>query len=329
MVSYLEVLSAEHIYSLIAASDLIPVVETGLQELSRGATINPHRMVLATDNGTLVVMPSYIPALQALVTKSVTIFPDNGGKGLPTTQGVVTLFDVANGQPLCILDGAAITALRTGAVAAFGTERMVAGGRKKVAMIGTGAQARGAAEALVGSKKLSIETMSVYSRQPANRERFIQDLVDRFKGLRWSAPRLIAVQSPEDAVADADIIVTATTSKMPVFSPDGVKNGAHVTAIGAYTADGTEVPPELFQRVAAIGIESIGAAKQEAGDIIQAIARGYAHWEDVFEVGAMKAPAVTNASGVTVFKSVGVAALDAAVSKYVWDRWSEHVISKG
>jgi len=302
--------------------DAIAAVRQGFVELSAGRAAVPLRshVPVAEHGGTLLAMPAYLPAAGGLGAKLVTVFPHNPQRGLPTIFATVLLLDAQTGEPAALIEGASLTALRTGAAGGLAADLLALPDAGIVALFGAGVQGRAQLEAVCAVRP--VTQVRVMDRQPAHAEAFV----------RWAREQpwlqdatVLAVTDPALAVRGAEIVITATTSRDPVFPADEVGPGAHVTAVGAYTPDAREVPGELVAR-AAIFVDSRAAALAEAGDLVLAIRQGLIAPEairaEIGEVAAGTAPGRTGPQEVTFFKSVGHAVQDLAVARLALARAS-------
>jgi ornithine cyclodeaminase/alanine dehydrogenase-like protein (mu-crystallin family) len=238
-------------------------------------------------------MPAY--AGGALGAKLVTWYPNN--QGVPTHHAIVQLFRPETGEPLVTLDGTLVTEMRTGAVSAGGDDHLARKDASVLAMLGSGVQARSHLEALRLVR--SFRDVRVWS--PRNASAFAVR-----HGVR-------AVESAEQAVRGADVIVVATLSRVPVLSGAWLSPGTHVNAVGAVRPDWREVDDEAVTR-ARVFVESREAASRESGDVIAA--RGIA--AEIGEVVAGTARGRESAGEITLFKSVGVAVEDVAAASLVY-----------
>lgn len=269
----------------------------------------PLRSHVEAGEGELLLMPSVGP--QGAGVKLVTVNPGNPDRGLPLVQGVYVLFAPGTLEPLATIDGAALTTLRTGAVSALATRHLARGDARRLVIFGAGTQAGVHLGAMAAVRP--IEEVVVVSRTPARAEA----LADRAAGMGMRA----SVGSPE-AVRDADIVCTCTTSPTPVFDGSLLAEGAHVNAVGAYTPETREVDDETVRR-AAVVVESREAALAEAGDLLLPIKAGVISAEDIaadLSEVVTGTPVRTDPADVTLFKSVGVAFEDLAVARAAVDR---------
>ncbi len=219
--------------------------------------------------------------------------------GLHTHQASIQLFRAETGEPLAILGGRAITALRTAAVSALATRELAATDAHVLAILGSGVQARTHYDALRLVRR--FDQVRVWSRTPEHAKRF----ADEIGAIATSA---------EEAVRGADVVATVTHSSQPVLQGAWLKAGAHVNAVGAVGLQAREIDDEAM-RGAAVVVESREAALRESGDIVQSGAAIYA------ELGELLSRAKPRPrSRTTIFKSLGVAVEDVAAAKLVYEK---------
>lgn len=219
-----------------------------------------ERTRLATWAGMLLQMPSANDRFVG--TKLVTSCPGNQGTDRPVIQGVYVLFDGAVMSPVAILDGAALTSVRTPAVSGLAVRHLSAPGSARLALFGTGVQAWGHVEAVAAI--LELEHVDVIGRTPAAVER----LVERIRGTGLSA----AAAGPE-AVSSADVVVCATAAREPLFDGNLVQAHTVTVAIGTHDPADREVDTALVRRSSVV-VESLSSAMREAGDVVIPITEG-------------------------------------------------------
>jgi len=315
----LRVLSAEEVDRLVPMRDAIEAVRQAFRSLSAGQAQVPLRVHLDTSAGTALWMPAFVEGL-GLGVKAVTVFPGNSARGLPTIQAAVLVQDPETGTPLGLVEGASLTALRTGAATGLATDLLARREAGVVALFGCGGQARRQLEAVCTVR--AVTQVRVYCPTPSHREAF----VDWARRQPWlSGASVFAAPSPEAAVRGAEVVVTATPSHEPVFAASDLSPGAHINAIGAFTPHMREIPAEVVAR-ARVVVDSLEAARAEAGDLIQAAAEGAFDWGRAVELGRLVDDPSLGRRGpdeVTLFKSVGVAVQDVAVGVLVLRRAAE------
>ena len=258
----------------------------------------------------LKILAGHDASTAALGVKILARFPDNpSGANLGS---LVVLLDDESGFPLAVMDGAYLTAVRTGAAAGLATEALARADAAFVGILGTGVVARFSLEAMMLTRP-GLVSLKVYSRSPERREAFAE--FARYLGLDASP-----VGSVDEAVADVDIIVTASNSQTPILRPHHVSAGQLVNAMGIRT----EVDPQVIAMsvVVADGREESRAE----GKFSVALTDGVVSAEDIrADLGEVLAGTADIASGddVIVFDSSGVATQDVDAARVVWER-AEH-----
>lgn len=292
----------------------IEAVAGGFVALSAGRATVPLRSRVDLGNGALALtMPAGLGGSPYYAVKLVTVVPGNPGRGLPLVTAIVLLSDAATGATLAVIDGEALTALRTGAAGGVAARSLAPPVAPVAALFGAGAQARAQLLALVAVRP--IGEVRIVTRSPEHGQAF----------LRWAAARSelagirVLLRSSAVAIDGAAIVITATSSPTPVFDGTRLGPGTHVTAVGAFTPDTRELD-EATIRGATVFVDERSAAIAEAGELAGLRA------EDVREIGAVlagRAPGRSTAEERTVFKSVGNAIQDLVVAAAIYDRSRE------
>ncbi|MEA3350692.1 MAG: hypothetical protein U9Q82_08745 [Chloroflexota bacterium] len=309
------ILTASDVRKALPMDASIEAIKRAYAALSGGKAEMPVRSQLRVPphDGTSLIMPAFVDAAggEAMAIKIVSVFPKNPTIGLPLIHAAVLVLEAETGEPIALLEGGALTAIRTGAASGAATDLLARQNSKTAAIFGAGTQGRTQLEAICTTR--SIETVWVYDLDCELVEAFI----DEIAGQGPIPTDLRAAPSAQDAITDADIICTATTSKRPVFPDDALKPGVHINGVGSYTLDMIEVPLETAGR-ATVFIDSQEAAMQEAGELVAAINKKLLSTTDLTELGDVingNAPGRTSEEEITFFKSVGVAVQDAMVAQ--------------
>jgi len=289
-------LDEEQVRKHVRMADLIPAMEKALIDFSTGKVTQPVRSVIKVDppGGFLGLMPALTP--DGLGLKAVTFYPSNAERGIPTHMATIFLVDPETGIPLAIMDGRLITEMRTAAVSAAATKLLAAPDAKVLAILGSGVQARSHVEALRLVRK--FEEVRVWSPTKEHAEQFAKQIDAK-------------AMSAEEAVRDADVVVTATNSKTPVLKGAWLKSGCHVNAVGACRPDWRELDDEAMTNI--LFVDSRQGALKESGDVILSSAKIYA---ELGEALAGKVP--PRANETTIFKSLGMAVEDIAAAMLVY-----------
>jgi ornithine cyclodeaminase len=303
----LRLLSADDIDRSLSMNESIEAIAQAFSLFSSGQAVLPMRGCIEMPLGTSLFMPAYLKT-GALALKVVSVFPENSKVGLPTVNALVIALDSRTGQPLALLDGRRLTALRTGAASGVATRLLSRKDARVLALFGAGGQAWDQARAVAAVR--SLEEIRIYTPSGVSARR----LAKRLKS-EYSAIDARAAETPAQAVQGADIITCATTSRTPVFPPSAVDPGTHINGIGSFTPRMREVQV-LGLSPLRIFVDSRAAALAEAGDLIQPIEEGYLIEDDLTEIGQVILGAAAGRSSgeeITFFKSVGIAVQDAAV----------------
>jgi ornithine cyclodeaminase/alanine dehydrogenase-like protein (mu-crystallin family) len=309
------VLSRADVEKLLDPDQLREAVARAMVDLSAGRASMPARIaaLVSERDGLLAAMPAYLPSSGALTTKLVSLFPRNTDR--PTHQAVIVVFDPANGTPVALIDGEAITAARTAAASALATDLLARADAYRLVVIGTGVQARAHLRAV--SRVRPFGSICVAARDVTK----AKALAIEFGG--GNVREVGAYVSIEQAVREADVVCACTHSAEPVVRREWLRDGTHVNSVGYNTA-GREVDAATF-RDSLLVVESRAAAlaKPPAGsnDIAMAIAEGAMTPDHVHaELGELVSGARsgrTGAAQITLYKSVGVAVQDAAAAALV------------
>ncbi|CAN5844695.1 ornithine cyclodeaminase family protein [soil metagenome] len=305
---------------LIPMRQAVELMKDAFRELSAGRAQAPLRSVLEVNDNpsALLMMPGYVPANAALGFKMVSFFSGNPKRGLPTIHALVCLIDHETGEPLGIMEGGFVTALRTGAVSGAATDLLARAESKTVTVIGAGVQ--GVTQAVAVCSVRPIERVIAVDINDETLARFRETVEKDWPEI---AGMVETTSEVSRAVQAADVICTATTSKKAVLNDADLKPGAHINAIGAFTPDMQEIPMETVGR-AHIVVDSHDAAMAEAGDLLKAIEAGVIEEDDLRrELGMLVADASLGRSDdeqITFFKSVGNAVQDVVVARYAVDQ---------
>jgi ornithine cyclodeaminase len=313
-------LSRQDIETVLTMEDAIAAVDKSYQHYSAGKTTIPVRTAveITEKHGVGLFMPGYSPDLGAYGLKIVSVFSDNLSKGLPTISALMVLLDSATGNPLAVMEASWITAVRTGAASGVATGLLACRDAATLAVIGAGVQARTQIEAICAVRPIKAVRI-VYHKDCQKALELADRLRKRHAGVTFQV-----TTDAEGAVRDAAIVVTATTARSPVFAADWVRPGTHINAIGSFKPDMQEIPAGLLRLASKIVVDTREGAIAEAGDFIIPIREGTFGAGDIYaEVGEIASGRLSGRQSlaeITLFKSVGLAALDLAVARLVYDR---------
>lgn len=302
----IRVLSADDVRAALPMRDAIDAMRNAFGQLSAGTAEVPVRTSVSVParDGVTLVMPGRCDVPYGLGGKLVSVFPQNVHAGLSVVNAVVVLLDPETGQVAALLEGGALTAIRTGAASGLATDLLARPDAKRVAIIGAGVQARTQLEAVCCVRE--IESVAVYAL--AGAEEFAREMAGR-----GPVPDSVRVcGSVGEAAEGADIVCTATSSFEPVLTANDVAPGTHINAIGAFTPEMREIDPALVGAARVI-VDQREASMVEAGEVIAAVRQGLVAEGDLIELGEVVNGVAEGREAddqITLFKSVGVAVQD-------------------
>ena len=254
--------------------------------------------------GELLLMPS--ETANAVGVKVVGVAPGNPTRSLPRIQGVFILMNARTLTPVALMDGAALTNIRTPALSALAVRALAPHHAKRLVVFGSGPQARAHIGAVCAVRP--IESVRIVARNP----RGVAALLSELDGTEFEAHS----GTPDD-VSAADIVICATTARTPVFDGSLLAEQVCVVAVGSHEPDARELDETVFRRASLVVVEDCESAQREAGDVIQAITSGAISADSLVELGSVLATS-QSADGISVFKSVGMAWQDLAVAEALW-----------
>jgi len=315
----MRILSRADVQRALTMKDAIAIVRDAFAQLSMNQATVPLRVPvpIAQHDGVTLFMPAHLHTSDALAVKIVSVHNRNPAKGLPLIHALVVVIDAATGKPLAAMEGGYLTALRTGAGSGVATDLLARRDARVAAIFGAGVQGRTQLLAIAAVRNL--ERVRVFDTSPTQVEQFIAEI----RGKSNVPSDLRAVSSPTEAVRDADIICTATTSSKPVFKGSDLNPGAHINAVGAYTPQMQEVDEATLKRASKIVIDHRAGALAEAGDLIIALKNGAITEANIYaeigEIAAGKKRGRERDDEITYYKSVGNAVQDASVARAIYD----------
>ncbi|UTH02919.1 ornithine cyclodeaminase family protein [Macrococcoides canis] len=315
-------LTKEDVKACFTMREAIEADKEALANYSKGQAIVPLRtnIDVATRHGQALFMPGYVEGAEdALGIKIVSVYPDNIEKGLPSVPATMIVMDPETGMVNGIIDGTYLTQLRTGAVQGAATELLACKDAKIGALIGTGGQAESQLEAMLTVRDL--EEVRIFDIDYERAQQFAYEMEEKFH------VKMIAVETSEACVTDADIITSVTTSKRATFDAQFVKRGAHINGVGAYTKEMCEIPREIIKAADVVIFDTTDGVMKEAGDFITPVEDGYIDETKYSgELGELINGDIKGRQSdedITIFKTVGSAVLDVVTASKIIKRYNE------
>jgi ornithine cyclodeaminase/alanine dehydrogenase len=316
------VLGRADLETLLEPRDVVEALAAAFRAHAGGATIVPARSASQiTTDGIFLVMPAGSrprPAENdagAMGAKLVAYHGDNRARGKPTIHAMYGLMDPTVGEPLALLEGTYLTAMRTGAASALAARHLARPESRRVVCFGAGVQAGFQLRCLAAV--LPIEEVEVVGRDPERARAFVERMT------RELSARVTLAGDAREATRRADVVTCATTATAPVLHGADLRPGTHVDAVGAFRPDTREVDTETIER-ARVVVDTYAGALEEAGDVLiplheGAIERGHMAAE-LAELVTGARPGRQDAEQITLFKSVGFALEDLAAARLAYNR---------
>lgn len=296
------VLREEDVHAVLTMSDTIRIIEKAFSDLAQDKATNRPRIRITEEQGVMHLLAASVPSMGAMGYKTYTVFHSG-------MRFVVMLFSTDDGHLLSIIEADWLGAMRTGATSALATNYLASAESAVVGLLGAGQQAMMQLIGVCAVRK--ITSAIVYSRNLPSCEQFCEKMSHGLK-----IPVRPAT-SPREAVEEADIVITATTSSTPVFPGEWLKQGCHINAIGSNWANHRELDLTTLQRCDIIVTDSCEQARREAGDLIIPADEGLFDWDSVHELADLvvgNSPHRQSADQITLYKGLGTALEDIATA---------------
>lgn len=280
------------------------------------ARLAPRVLLDGPDGDVAFSYVSRLPGTGA-VAKFGSVNPGNAARGLPTVAALVTVQDAIDGRPVAIIEGEAVTTLRTSAASAVAADHLAAPGASRLAVIGCGVQGRAHVRALAAVRPLG--RVAVACRHPDTCA-IAAGLADE---LGMPVERATSVRA---AVEGAEIVVTATTSAEPVVLGAWLDPGCTVLSVGSFAPDRTEVDDEVLTRAAAVVVDDVPTALEHAGPVVAAVRAGHLSPAEVRPLGPIVAGLAAgrdDPGDIVFYNSVGIGVQDTAAASVIVERARE------
>ncbi len=305
-------MTEDDVKGLLPFAKAIELVRGAYVKLARGEAINPPRVLLSVPGGaSMFFMPGHMYGQGSVAVKVARVNAENPKVSLPTVLLTIYAYDATTGVQVAEVEGEWLTAVRTAASTAVATDILASKSVRVLGVFGTGKEAMTHVPMLMLVR--DFDRILVYSRDKRRRELFAEKM-SRDHGFP-----VLAAGFPERVARESDVIVTATTSDTPVFDGNLVKAGSHVNAIGSATPEAREVDTELVKRSRVV-VDSRAQALTTYGDIVGPIREGAIRESEILELGEImigKIKAEHRAGDLTLFKSGGLAILDAMITDHI------------
>ena len=308
----------------LTIDEAIEAVEAAFKEKELGRAQMPPKTYLFYKKyeGDLRVMPSYLEELDISGVKVVNVHPNNPRKyNLPSVMAIVVLVDPKNGNPISIMNGAYLTAMRTGAASGIATKYLARRESKILALIGAGVQAR--TQLMAIAEVLDLEEVRVCDKSAEAQKKFIE------KSREMYPFKFVGCKS-ENCVVGADVISTTTPSTTPILKNDWIEPGMHINAIGADAPGKEELDPLILKR-AKIVVDDWAQALH-SGEVNVPLTKGIITEKDIFgelgEIIAGKKPRRVTNDEITIFDSTGLSIQDVTIATKIFKKAKARKLGK-
>jgi ornithine cyclodeaminase/alanine dehydrogenase-like protein (mu-crystallin family) len=312
-------LTEKNILQTVSFNDLLDAIEASMYIYENKEYHMPQRLHVDHEEGTLLLMPCFTK--DYFGTKLVSLFPRNSERNIPVLTGIMVLNDGQTGRPLALLDGPALTALRTAVVASVSIRHLTLENTQSLGIVGAGVQ--GFYQAWVACSARDLKDIHVFDLYPEKTTALVQKLSKVIPDVN-----LHAASNVEDLLENSQVVITATTSFEPVLpDKEELLSGKHFIGIGSYKPDVREFPQALFNLLKTVFIDT-DTALEESGDLIVPLQNNWIRQEQVMTLGRFLIEGKHKdkvKTETTLFKSVGMALFDVCASKLIY----ENAIQKG
>lgn len=304
------VLPGKNLTGLLPPLQLIAAVESALRAQVDDEVVAPKRLHLQWNGNTLLTMPAAAP--RGVGIKVISVAPGNPTRGLPATNGIMVLNDPETGIPFAVMDAAALTAQRTGAVGALGVMYLTPQHTSSAGIVGCGVQ--GAWQAIFACAVRPIKEIFVFSRSMSGFDTFAET-VSRF------APtvQITHCETARTLLDRTELVIAATTSQQPVLPDEpGLLAGKHFISVGSFRPSMQELPDSVYRLAGFLAVDSEHAS-QETGDIINPLRSGILKESDIFSIAeCVMGQRTMDTERTTAYKSVGAAIYDLFVAQALY-----------
>ncbi len=307
-------LSEDDIVRAVSYFETMDAVEKAMLIYEKKEFHMPVRTHANFKGNTLLLMPCFTSDMFG--TKLVSLFPENANKDLPVLYGTMILNDGVTGQPMALLNGSKLTALRTGAVGGVSIRYLTPPDIRTLGIVGAGVQ--GFHQVLFACQERQISDVFIFD-QSSEKVPLIMVKLSR----ELSQVKFHQAESAEELLKKSEVIITATDSKKPVLpNHEQLLRGKHLVGIGSFKPNMREFPDALFKILDQIFIDTDHAI-EESGDIINPLKNGWIKNDQLFTLGKLIQRKIPIKGETTLFKSVGMALFDLVVSGLIYEKAKE------
>lgn len=316
-------LNSQAITTAVTCDEMMGAVEQAMAVYEDKAYTMPERMNVPCGDGNILLLMPCI-AGDYMVTKVLTLYPGNRAVEKPVIQATVMLADSRTGTPLAIMDGGAITAMRTGAVSGSSIRHLAKAEADSVGLVGCGVQ--GFYQLKYACAARNIRKITLFDMNLENTAFLSEKL-----GSDYADIEINIAETTEDLINASDIIITATTARKPVL-PDipELFQGKHFVAVGSFEPDVREYPDALFRQSSRVWVD-IDYAKEESGEILIPLKEGILKEEQIITLGQFIRSGDKldrGETGTTFFKTVGMALFDLAAAQLIYESAKDRGIGR-
>jgi ornithine cyclodeaminase/alanine dehydrogenase-like protein (mu-crystallin family) len=309
-------INATQVQDLLPMKDCIQAVRDAMVAFSRNGVQVPLRGSLPVEQGkTLLYMPGACKELGFYGVKLISLHSDNAQQGLPTIQGVITLFDYVSGEPKALIEGSSVTGLRTAAASGLATDLLARAEAKTLGIFGAGLQAETHIDAITAVRP--IQSILVWARN------YDAAVVFADKQSERTGLSIRAVADPAKA-AECDIVCTVTAAAEPILKREWVKPGAHINLVGSHSLSAREADTALIVD-SRLYVDSLASTVAEAGDVMIPVQEGAIDMTHIIgEIGLVASGDLAgrlNNEQITLYKSVGMTAQDLFSAASIYRRF--------
>lgn len=321
----LRILSESDVRSVLSMADAIDIQAEAFAALANGQSVEGLRSFAVSESppGVAIFNPAFLKQGKGYGVKIVSDFYDNANNGVPRLSALVALFDGETGHPRTVMEGGYLTDIRTGAGTALAARYLAREDSRRVAIFGAGRVARHQLQALTIENSIEHVVVATRSRDRGN------DFIKRMRETENIPSDIRLVEDRAEAVAQADIVICATTSLTPVFPGAALRPGTFVAGVGTHAPEAREVDTETIRRANTHVIDSRRDCLEAAGDFILPSKEGALELDRVMEIAdlvAARAQGRQSDEDITFYKSVGVPIQDLFTAQFVEKRAIERGI---